>query len=121
MRVTKRYIILVLLLASIMMLPWQNTVAMVQPADTVAQVMPVDTAGVLLPADSVAMPVPRSLGKRNAAYWVTVCVQYADSLQNAVADSLKRTVGDTLKLNRFADWKPDPIRAMWLGMVFPGG
>ena len=64
MRVTKRYVILVLLLASIMMLPWQNTVAMVQPADTVAQVMPVDTAGVLLPADSVAMPMPRSLGKR---------------------------------------------------------
>lgn len=121
MRVTKRYVILVLLLASIMMLPWQNTVAMVQPADTVAQVMPVDTAGVLLPADSVAMPVPRSLGKRNATYRDTASVQYADSLQNAVADSLKRTVGDTLKLNRFADWKPDPIRAMWLGMVFPGG
>lgn len=121
MRVTKRYVILVLLLASIMMLPWQNTVAMVQPADTVAQVMPVDTAGVLLPADSVAMSVPRSLGKRNATYRDTVSVQYADSLQNAVADSLKRAVGDTLKLNRFADWKPDPIRAMWLGMVFPGG
>ena len=36
-------------------------------------------------------------------------------------DSLQRTAGDTLNLNRFNEWKPDPIRAMWLGMVFPGG
>lgn len=112
MRVTKRYGILVLFLALVLILPWQDAVAMVQPKDTVVQVLPLDSATV---------PLPRSLGKRNAAFRDSAAVVYADSLQNNVMDSLQRTVGDTLNLNRFNEWKPDPIRAMWLGMVFPGG
>ena len=94
---------------------------MEQPMDTVAQVLPLDTAQVALPADSVPVPLPRSLGKRNAAYRASSSIAYADSLQTVVTDSLQRAAGDTLDLNRFNEWKPDPIRAMWLGMVFPGG
>ena len=94
---------------------------MEQPMDTVAQVLPLDTAQVALPADSVPVPLPRSLGKRNAAYRDSSSIAYADSLQTVVTDSLQRAAGDTLDLNRFNEWKPDPIRAMWLGMVFPGG
>lgn len=94
---------------------------MEQPMDTVAQVLPLDTARVALPADSVPVPLPRSLGKRNAAYRDSSSIAYADSLQTVVTDSLQRAAGDTLDLNRFNEWKPDPIRAMWLGMVFPGG
>jgi hypothetical protein len=37
------------------------------------------------------------------------------------SDSLAKVVGDTLKLNRFENWQPNSIRAMWLAMVFPGG
>lgn len=121
MRVTKRYGILVLFLALVLILPWQDAVAMVQPKDTVVQVLPLDTVGAVLPLDSATVPLPRSLGKRNAAFRDSAAVVYADSLQNNVMDSLQRIVGDTLNLNRFNDWKPDPIRAMWLGMVFPGG
>ena len=121
MRVTKRYGILVLFLALVLILPWQDAVAMVQPKDTVVQVLPLDTVGAVLPLDSATVPLPRSLGKRNAAFRDSAAVVYADSLQNNVMDSLQRTVGDTLNLNRFNEWKPDPIRAMWLGMVFPGG
>ncbi len=40
-------------------------------------------------------------------------VIYADSLQAAIEDSLE--------LVRLNEWRPDPIRAMWLAMVFPGG
>lgn len=94
---------------------------MEQPMDTVAQVLPLDTARVALPADSVPVPLPRSLGKRNAAYRDSSSIAYADSLQTVVTDSLQRAAGDTLDLSRFNEWKPDPIRAMWLGMVFPGG
>ena len=119
--VAKRYRILVLLLALVLWLPWQDAFAMEQPMDTVAQVLPLDTAQVALPADSVPVPLPRSLGKRNAAYRDSSSIAYADSLQTVVTDSLQRAAGDTLDLNRFNEWKPDPIRAMWLGMVFPGG
>lgn len=95
MSVTKRYGILVLLLAMVLSFRWQDAFALKQPTDTVTQVLSLDTA--------------------------QVDVMYADSLQTVVADSLQRAGGDTLDLNRFNDWKPDPIRAMWLGMVFPGG
>ena len=121
MSVAKRYRILVLLLALVLWLPWQDAFAMEQPMDTVAQVLPLDTAQVALPADSVPVPLPRSLGKRNAAYRDSSSIAYADSLQTVVTDSLQRAASDTLDLNRFNEWKPDPIRAMWLGMVFPGG
>lgn len=89
--------------------------------DTVVVALPPDTARVLLPADSVPLDLPRSFEKRNAAYRDSASIAYADSLHMAVSDSLQRVAGDTVNLNRFNDWKPDPIRAMWLGMVFPGG
>ncbi|MDE5560708.1 MAG: hypothetical protein K2J00_02710 [Bacteroidaceae bacterium] len=57
--------------------------------------------------------MPRSLQKRDGILPDSATVVYADSLH--------AVVGDTLRLSRFNDWKPDPIRAMWLGMVFPGG
>lgn len=119
MSATKRYGILVLLLAMVMSLRWQDAFALKQPTDTVAQILPMDTAEVVMRNDS--LPMPRSLAKRKGTHRDSSAVLYADSLQNAVADSLQRVAGDTLDLNRFNDWKPDPIRAMWLGMVVPGG
>ena len=95
MSATKRYGILVLLLAMVLSFMWQDAFALKQPTDTVTQVLSLDTA--------------------------QVDVMYADSLQTVVADSLQCAGGDPLDLNRFNDWKPAPIRAMWLGMVFPGG
>ena len=88
MRVTKRYGILVLFLALVLILPWQDAVAMVQPKDTVVQVLPLDTVGAVLPLDSAPVPLPRSLGKRNAAFRDSAAVVYADSLQNNVMDSV---------------------------------
>lgn len=44
-----------------------------------------------------------------------------DSTLIAYADSIQRSVDDTLELNHFNNWTPDPIRAMWLAMVVPGG
>ncbi len=121
MRVTKRYAILVLLLVSVLMSPWQEACAMECSLDTVVRALPLDSAEVVLPIDSLSRPLPRSLGKRKVAFPDSSAVEYADSLHNAVTDSLQRAGGDTLNLNRFSDWKPDPIRAMWLGMVLPGG
>lgn len=47
-----------------------------------------------------------------------------DSVVSAVADSVCMdsvlAVQDTV-VDRSVSWKPDPIRAMWLSMVFPGG
>ena len=47
-----------------------------------------------------------------------------DSLISAVADSVRMdsalVLPDSVK-GRYSSWKPDPIRAMWLSMVFPGG
>lgn len=85
-------------------------------ADSVAVGQAVDSVFTEQPVDSVAeLPerLPLSLRRRNGIV--------ADTATVAYADSLCRAVGDTLKLARFNDWKPDPIRAMWLGMVFPGG
>ena len=44
-----------------------------------------------------------------------------DSTLIAYVDSIQRSVDDTLELNHFNNWTPDPIRAMWLAMVVPGG
>lgn len=47
-----------------------------------------------------------------------------DSVISAVADSVRMdsalVLPDSVK-GRYSSWKPDPIRAMWLSMVFPGG
>lgn len=85
-------------------------------ADSVVVGQAVDSVFTEQAVDSVAeLPerLPLSLRRRNGIV--------ADTATVAYADSLCRAVGDTLKLARFNDWKPDPIRAMWLGMVFPGG
>jgi hypothetical protein len=44
-----------------------------------------------------------------------------DSAIVLYADSIQRSIEDTLNLDRFNNWKPDPIRAMWLALVVPGG
>lgn len=73
----------------------------------------VAVAGLTCAADTTERHMPRSLQRRDGILPDSAMVVYADSLHAAV--------GDTLRLSRFNDWKPDPIRAMWLGMVFPGG
>jgi hypothetical protein len=90
---------------------WANSLC----ADTVLKTIPIDEKMRALPIDSVhpvVLPMDSVMESTKALQDSTITV-YTDSLQ--------RTVGDTLKINRFKDWKPDPIRAMWLGMVFPGG
>lgn len=109
----KLYRFIVLLLTSFLLMSGQDSFAMEQYADTVAQTVPMDTAEIELPVDSLALLPSRASKKRGGMDVDSVAVEYADSLQSAVCD--------TLDLNRFANWKPDPIRAMWLGMVFPGG
>lgn len=42
-----------------------------------------------------------------------------ERLDTAVVDSLLK-MGGGLKKNRKGQFKPDPIRSMWLGLVFPG-
>lgn len=73
----------------------------------------VDSLGVVLPQDSVTAVEKTTFSKDAVVFPDTAIVVYADSLQ--------RTVVDTLDMNRFDNWKPDPIRAMWLAMVVPGG
>ena len=113
MSVTKSYRILVLLLTTFLLLSWQDAFAMEQPEGTLSIPLREDTVRVLLPADSVQVPL---LADMNCSITMV-----SDSATAVYADSMQIAVGDTLDLNRFADWKPDPIRAMWLGMVFPGG
>lgn len=113
MSVTKSYRILVLLLTTLLLLSWQDAFAMEQPEGTLSIPLREDTVRVLLPADSVQVPLLADMDRS-----ITVL---GDSATAVYADSMQIAVGDTLDLNRFADWKPDPIRAMWLGMVFPGG
>ena len=47
-----------------------------------------------------------------------------DSVISVVADSIRNdsvfASPDTVP-DKYKSWKPDPIRAMWLSMVFPGG
>lgn len=121
MIVQKRYCSMFLVLVFAMLLPWQAAVAATQPVDAALHILTMDTAEVVMPADSLPVALPRSFAKRKGENRDSSVVQYADSLQNVVTDSLQRVAGDTLDLNRFNEWKPDPIRAMWLGMVFPGG
>lgn len=99
----------------------QRVFAVVLPMDTVARrVVPTeprrhvetdtllvgelsDTASILLPSPKHEAPIS------------------TDTTIMAYSDSLAKVVGDTLKLNRFENWQPNSIRAMWLAMVFPGG
>ena len=69
-----------------------------------------DSLEVMLPQDS-AVAAGKVVSDRELVSRDTTIVLYADSLQKAVAD--------TLNLSRFDNWRPDPIRAMWLAMVVP--
>ena len=54
----------------------------------------------------------------------TVDTLMLDSVISVVVDSVRKdsamAILDTVP-DRYRSWKPDPIRAMWLSMVFPGG
>lgn len=93
----------------------QDTWAMLLPADTIVKAVPVEGRVRTLPIDSV-QPVAPLPGKV-----LGDIVARPDSTLVLYADSIQEVIDDTLQLNRFKDWKPDPVRAMWLGMVFPGG
>lgn len=115
-----RFIAFLLLTASLF-ISVQRVFAVVLPMDTVARrVVPTeprrhvetdtllvgelsDTASILLPSPKHEAPIS------------------TDTTIMVYSDSLAKVVGDTLKLNRFENWQPNSIRAMWLAMVFPGG
>ena len=115
-----RFITFLLLTVSLF-ISVQRVFAVVLPMDTVARrVVPTeprrhvetdtllvgelsDTASILLPSPKHEAPIS------------------TDTTIMVYSDSLAKVVGDTLKLNRFENWQPNSIRAMWLAMVFPGG
>ena len=115
-----RFIAFLLLTVSLF-ISVQRVFAVVLPMDTVARrVVPTephrhvetdtllvgelsDTASILLPSIKHEAPIS------------------TDTTIMVYSDSLAKVVGDTLKLNRFENWQPNSIRAMWLAMVFPGG
>ncbi|MBQ5392982.1 MAG: hypothetical protein IIW93_02205 [Bacteroidaceae bacterium] len=115
-----RFIAFLLLTVSLF-ISVQRVFAVVLPMDTVARrVVPTeprrhvetdtllvgelsDTASILLPSPKHEAPIS------------------TDTTIMVYSDSLTKVVGDTLKLNRFENWQPNSIRAMWLAMVFPGG
>lgn len=115
-----RFIAFLLLTVSLF-ISVQRVFAVVLPMDTVARrVVPTeprrhvetdtllvgelsDTASILLPSLKHEAPIS------------------TDTTIMVYSDSLAKVVGDTLKLNRFENWQPNSIRAMWLAMVFPGG
>lgn len=115
-----RFIAFLLLTVSLF-ISVQRVFAVVLPMDTVARrVVPTeprrhvetdtllvgelsDTASILLPSPKHEAPIS------------------TDTTIMVYSDSLAKVVGDTLKLNRFENWQPNSIRAMWLAMVFPGG
>ena len=115
-----RFIAFLLLTVSLF-ISVQRVFAVVLPMDTVARrVVPTeprrhvetdtllvgelsDTARILLPSPKDEAPIS------------------TDTTIMVYSDSLAKVVGDTHKLNRFENWQPNSIRAMWLAMVFPGG
>ena len=115
-----RFIAFLLLTVSLF-ISVQRVFAVVLPMDTVARrVVPTeprrhvetdtllvgelsDTSSILLPSLKHEAPIS------------------TDTTIMVYSDSLAKVVGDTLKLNRFENWQPNSIRAMWLAMVFPGG
>ena len=111
-----------LLLTVSLFISVQRVGAVVLPMDTVAKrVVPTaprrhveaDTLKVDQPLDTASTPLPMLKHEQSTAKADTTIVVYSDSLA--------KVLGDTLKLNRFDNWQPDPIRAMWVAMVFPGG
>ncbi len=111
-----------LLLTVSLFISVQRVGAVVLSMDTVAKrVVPTaprrhveaDTLKVDQPLDTASTPLPMLKHEQSTAKADTTIVVYSDSLA--------KVLGDTLKLNRFDNWQPDPIRAMWVAMVFPGG
>lgn len=86
--------------------------------------MPEDTLEVLLKADAPATDVLEAeLGTDDAVAVDTVAMKaVSDSLSlTPMPDSLAQVVVDERELyDKNAFRKPDPIRAMWLGLVIPG-
>lgn len=74
-----------------------------------------------LPADSVHQPVPAdtAVAPAGAADTLVAALLVPDSAaMAAVTDSLLR---QTEPYRRPVLFRPDPIRSMWLALVFPGG
>lgn len=80
-----------------------------------------DTLLKTVPEDTLRVPHSSMRRERGTAAAHDSLAVVRDSATVIYADSLQHAMEDTLELARFNDWKPDPIRAMWLGMVFPGG
>jgi len=93
-------------------------------AQTTGGEAPADSLEVLLKADGGATDVLEAeISPDHALAVDTAAVKaVSDSLSRSVmADSLSRVVVDERELyDKKAFWKPDPIRAMWLGLVVPG-
>ncbi len=84
--------------------------------------MQMDTVLTDMPSDVGRIPKSRLRRERGAAVTPdSSAVLYTDSSTVLYADSLQRAVEDSLELARHNEWRPNSIRAMWLGMVFPGG
>ena len=113
MSVARLYPKVVLLLTFIFSFACQDVMSQERVEARPDSPQPLDSLKVMLPQDSTIAVEGATFGKDAVVSRDTAIVVYADSLQ--------RTVGDTLDLNRFNNWKPDPIRAMWLAMVVPGG
>lgn len=112
MSVARLYLKVVLLLTFIFSFACQDVMSQERVEVSPERPQRLDSLEVMLPQDS-AVAVGKVVSDRELVSRDTTIVLYADSLQKAVAD--------TLDLSRFDNWRPDPIRAMWLAMVVPGG
>ena len=112
MSVARLYLKVVLLLTFIFSFACQDVMSQERVEASPERPQRLDSLEVMLPLDS-AVAVEKVVADGESVSRDTAIVLYADSLQKAVAD--------TLDLSRFDNWKPDPIRAMWLAMVVPGG
>ena len=112
MSVARLYLKVVLLLTFIFSFACQDVMSQERVEVSPERPQRLDSLEVMLPQDS-AVAVEKVVSDRESVSRDTAIVLYADSLQKAVAD--------TLDLSRFDNWRPDPIRAMWLAMVVPGG
>ena len=112
MSVARLYLKVVLLLTFIFSFACQDVMSQERVEASPERPQRLDSLEVMLPLDS-AVAVEKVVADGESVSRDTAIVLYADSLQKAVAD--------TLDLSRFDNWRPDPIRAMWLAMVVPGG
>lgn len=79
------------------------------------QLMPADSLQTTSQLDSQQKSQPLNIGKKE----IQTKLDALDSTQFAsVTDSL---MGALLSSRKSDNYQPDPIRSMWLGLVFPGG